>query len=317
MTQTDRPIGPYPLRTRWAIALSWALCTGACSQDAASPATRTNSDTEPGSAACTRTELSQAIDDYRVALAARDPQRLQLATPLRFTENGKLLTLGEGLWESVDEVTFHRDLLDPESCGAVAQVVVTKAGSPALLGLRLKLSNARISEVETILAGKEQDEDPDARVPLYTDVVANTPLPEWDEVVDLSRRSSREELNHIADLYFDGFRTANTPEFEPVPFAEDCRRFENGLDTTNPDRGGCKSTFVNSMGSADRAVTNRRYPVADVERGITAVFANFRDFWIDFHMFKVEGGEVRLVLATFSSFASEDKSTGWEDHEMP
>lgn len=265
-------------------------------------------------AECTRASLTAAIDAYLEALAAQDPARLQVASDVRFTENGAPLQLGEGLWTTISEVRFHRNVLDPERCGAVVQAVVTQAGSPAVLGLRLKLAAGELTEIETIVAGKEQDEDPAAFVPLQADVIVNTPQPEWEEPVASDERSSREELNHIADLYFDGFATAGTPEFEPVPFAEGCHRWENGLQTTK-DTGGCITTFDGRMGSSIATITHRRYPVTDVENGVVVVFVNFANLWIDFHMLKISGGKIQIMQAVLSSFASADRSTGWEDQE--
>jgi hypothetical protein len=278
------------------LMLALAPWANACSDDA-QPA---------GDDACTAAELTQAIDDYLTALAAQDPAQLRVAADVRFTENGKPLALGEGLWKAAGEVKFQRVVVDAESCGAVAQVVIMERETPAVLGLRLKLTGARISEVETIVAGKEQDEDPDARVPLFPDVIIDTPQPEWDEVLSPALRSSRSELNHIADVYFDGFVTAGTSNFEPIPFTDDCAHWGNGL-----AGGSCNAVFEGRMGTPSAAITHRRYPVTDVERGITVVFANVRNFWIDLHMFKVRGGKVQRVQTVLSSFASEDTTTGW------
>jgi hypothetical protein len=333
MTRPDRLrlAHPRPAYSRSCIAVTLLLCSGACneqepshdqgtnpamgSSDAGAPtADAASANTDASGPECTRASLTAAIDAYLEALAAQDPARLQVASDLRFTENGAPHELGEGLWQTASEVKFHRNVLDPERCGAVVQAVVTQAGSPAVLGLRLKLASGKIAEIETIVAGKEQDENPAAFVPLQTDVIVNTPQPEWEQPVASAERSSREELNHIADLYFDGFATAGTAEFVPVPFAESCHRWENGLQTTK-DTGGCITTFDGRMGSSIAAVTHRRYPVTDVENGVAVGFVNFANLWVDFHMLKISGGKIQIMQAVLSSFASADRSTGWEDQE--
>jgi hypothetical protein len=333
MTRPDRLrlAHPRPARSRFYLAVSLMLYVSACDghdssldrgQNAAAGSADGGvaldaaaiGDSAASGSECTRASLTGAIDAYLEALAAQDPARLQVAADLRFTENGAPRQLGEGLWQTVSEVRFHRNVLDPESCGAVVQAVVTQAGSAAVLGLRLKLVAGKLAELETIVAGKEQDEDPAAFVPLYPEVIVDTPQPEWGQPVASAERSSREELNHIADLYFDGFATAGTPEFEPVPFAEGCHRWENGLQTTK-DTGGCITTFDGRMGSSIAAIAHRRYPVTDVENGVSVGFVNFANLWVDFHMFKVSGGKVQMMQAVLSSFASADRSTGWEDQE--
>jgi hypothetical protein len=333
MTRSDRVrlAHPRPAHSPFCIVVALMLCSGGCNEqepshdqgqnaamggsDGGAPSEdAASADAAASGSECTRASLTGAIDAYLAALAAQDPARLPVASDVRFTENGARRELGEGLWQTVSEVKFHRNVLDPERCGAVVQAVVTQAGSAAVLGLRLKLTAGKITEIETIVAGKEQDEDPAAFVPLQTDVIVNTPQPEWEQPVPSAERNNREELNHIADLYFDGFVTAGTPEFVPVPFAESCHRWENGLQTTK-DTGGCITTFDGRMGSSFGAVTHRRYPVTDVENGVAVGFVNFANLWVDFHMLKISGGKIQIMQAVLSSFASTDRSTGWEDQE--
>ena len=57
-------------------------------------------DTVAQSAApCDRACLKDFVDGYFGALAARDPKRLPVATPVKYTENGRVLDLGRGLLE--------------------------------------------------------------------------------------------------------------------------------------------------------------------------------------------------------------------------
>jgi hypothetical protein len=61
-------------------------------------------------------------------------------------------------------------------------------------------------------------------------------------------------------------------------------------------------------------ITQRRYPIADVENGIGIGYVLFRDR-VDFHMFKVVAGEVRLIQAVVSEAGR--TTTGWEEREQP
>src|SRR5512134_358661 len=71
------------------------------------------------SAACDGACLKGFVDGYFDALAARDPSKLPLAEEVKFTENGRVLDLGEGFWKTAGAPVRYRDyLLDPESGGA-------------------------------------------------------------------------------------------------------------------------------------------------------------------------------------------------------
>jgi hypothetical protein len=41
------------------------------------------------------------LDRYLEALVAHEPSRLSLARPVKFTENGRRLELGDGLWHTI------------------------------------------------------------------------------------------------------------------------------------------------------------------------------------------------------------------------
>jgi hypothetical protein len=274
-----------------------ALATSGCGSD----------DSEPKSE-CTRATLTSAIDTYLQALTEHDPARLKLAGSVKFTENGALREVGEGFWTSAGALQFHRNLLDPERCGSVTQAVMEEQGNQVIFGLRLKLSGQQIVEIESIVA--RSGPIPGAAF-FSPDVIVTTPQPEWEEAVPEAERSTREQLNQIADTYFEGFETSGTAEYVDVPFADDCNRWENGVKTTNDD---CREQFENiAFGSFSPAgITRRRYPVADVENGIAIGFALFAGTWIDFHMFKVRSGQIHTIQAVVGPAT---ETTGWEEQE--
>jgi hypothetical protein len=57
---------------------------------------------------CERACLEGHVNAYLAALSARDPKRLPLADDVRFTENGAVLELGEGMWKTAEAVTDYR-----------------------------------------------------------------------------------------------------------------------------------------------------------------------------------------------------------------
>ncbi len=256
---------------------------------------------------CTREILTNLIDLYLQALLAHDPTGLPVAAAAKFTENGAQLSLGEGFWQSAGALQFHRNVLDPELCGAVVQAVIEEQGKQVIFGLRLKLEDGELTEIETIVARSGPIPGEAFFMP---QVIVSTPQPEWEQAVPLEERSTREELNGIADAYFEGFETSGTADYQPVPFAPDCNRWENGVKTTSDN---CAEQFETiPFGSFGSGITRRRYPVADVENGIAVGFVLFSGIGIDFHMFKVTNGQIHQIQAVVGPF---DGTTGWEEQE--
>jgi hypothetical protein len=251
------------------------------------------------------------IDSYFTALEEHTPDSLPLSAAVRFTENGRVLEIGEGIWQTVDNVRFKRNAIDTERCGTHTQAVLSEDGDEIVYGARLRLEGGSISEIETYIAREGNYVvleglalfSPDGV--LDADNVAG-PSITWPEVVPEAERSSREELNEIADLYFESFG----PRGIVSPIEEDCYRWENGVRTTD---GDC-SLFLPEPGTGvEGTITNRRYPIADPELGIAIGYVKFGSR-LDFHMFKVVGGAVRLIQAVVADDGGVEE-TGWEDQE--
>lgn len=96
-------------------------------------------------------------------------------------------------------------------------------------------------------------------------------------------------MNEQADKYFDGF--ADDPKDLPT-FATPCHRWEGGVHTTAKG-GSC------SPKGLVLTHTHRRFPVTDVEAGITAGFINFNQALPDVHMFKFKDGKIVWIQAVF------------------
>jgi hypothetical protein len=167
-------------------------------------------------------ELLDIANKYFDALAARDAERLPLAHDVRFTENTAEIDLGEGLWATITGLKPYRHLIpDPQSqqIGFFAAVAEGDAGD--LLAGRLKIAEGKITEIETIVVR-----------PSTMGAFLSTDQAEiqagFKEMVPQAQRKPRAELIRIANSYFDGL-VQGTGEI--VPFAENCRRFENGMQT--------------------------------------------------------------------------------------
>jgi hypothetical protein len=249
------------------------------------------------SANCSRASLTKLTDGYLEALSAHDPKRLQLSETVKYTENAQTLKVGEGLWTTAGKVTFQRKLLDTERCGTLVQAVIEEAGmeKPTILGVRLQLDKKKkISEIETYIARAKEFAHKPEGVPLQDG-------DDWEAIVPKKERTSRDDMNAAADLYFVMF---DKPKETKVPFATPCNRFENGTRTT---RGDCSN-----MGPAGRGgmkMTNRRYPISDLEAGLTAGFVLFSGRLLDFHMFKFRNGKITQIQAVIGPAV---QSNGWD-----
>lgn len=229
---------------------------------------------------CDRACLTGVTDSYLAALAAHDPSRLKLAPGVRFTEDGAPLKLGDGLWRTNQGLGAYRlDFADPSTGQAGALVTVKENGNLALMALRLKLRGGRIAEVETVLARKGELQS------LQTDLLQQ-PLPILLEDVPAARRSSRAELERIANSYFNAIEKADG---SLVPFADDGFRIENGVRTCNnpvPTTAGASPDFarLRSMKCADQLSTKiftyiqsvrpRRF-VVDEQKGLILAEVRF------------------------------------------
>ena len=209
-------------------------------------------------------ELFGYLDQYLEALTANDPSRLPLSGDVRFTENSKLMKLGEGLWKTASVIKYRQAVADP-SQGQIGVFSTLQEGGEhlTLLALRLKVTDHKIAEIETIVSryvGKALAFRPEALV---------VPASILSETVPVSERLPRDKMVEIADLYLEGLEK-NSAEF--IPLHQNCNRVENGLQTTNnPDLG-----FITSLSCAKQIpiftymtkIRDRRFPVVDEELGL-------------------------------------------------
>jgi hypothetical protein len=166
--------------------------------------------------ACDRACLKGILDNYLAALAARDPARAALGPNLRNTENGAALKAGEGLWQTATGIGDYRiDALDPVAgqIGFIGQV--QEGAEPVSIGLRLKVVDRQISEVETVLGRSFRPKHPSMPV---------APRPTLAASVPLADRLTREQMVATVNANFDGILANRGDHFAP-----DCQRIENRM----------------------------------------------------------------------------------------
>ncbi len=222
---------------------------------------------------CNRECLKALMDQYLGALAAHDPSRLRTTSDVKFTENTNPMSLGDGLWQTIDAVgTFKLYIEDPVSEQAAFYGTVKENGATALLGVRLKERDGRLSEIETFVirqaSGIHGTFDKLVRV-----------SPVWEQAVPSGERSSRQQMVHDANQYFDGIIQGNG---DIVPFAEDFTRIENGQQTAPPPATAAQppmsvsAQFSSHMFDYIHQITQRRFLLVDPERGVVYAVVMFQ-----------------------------------------
>lgn len=255
-------------------------------------AARAAASNAPGS--CNRTCLEGMIDQYLAALIAHDAHRLPLARDVRYTENGQVLELNDGLWGTATALgTYRNEFEDPADGQAVVFTVLHEHKYLDLLSTRLRIEDGKVSEIETIisrpaLAIGARGSDPASRGPEALEKRAH-PDPLWAADVPKGERMSRAELLKVANQYFTGME--NNDGHGVYPFTDDCYRLENGIQTTghsspqtsaaanggNPNYMslGCKAQFQIGFLHVVSRIRDRRFPLVDPERGVVVAYAFF------------------------------------------
>ena len=253
---------------------------------------------------CTRESLKTITDKFFTALEAHNTSSLPLASGVKYTENGIAVAIGKGVWETAGKTTFKRGLIDTQKCGTHTQAIIEEDGKPMLYGVRLKIDEEKISEIEAIVIRGEQVLDVKA--------ILDTKDQDWEDILPPEQRSSRLAMMAAADDYFELFVKEEKPKVSVLPFVGICDRWENGMQTT---KGG---TFegveipahnCSPVGFADMTHGPRRFLV-DVETGTVVAYTLFNNVWPDFHMFRMRNGKVEWIQAYFE-YSKEYESIGW------
>jgi hypothetical protein len=240
---------------------------------------------------CDRTCLDGIADRYLDAVVAHDPTKAPIAKTARFTENAQRLEVGDGLWNTATgkgTYTLHVD--DPQAGEALLYTTIREAGAGAILLARLKVEKGKITEIETEVS----------RNAMAVENLEKMGGPRQAFLQDIpeSERASREDLVHIANMYFSGLeRNDGKGDY---PFADDCDRIENGTHTTNnkkfvtgsgfsatpnnsaqtaspinPASMGCMEQFRTGYFHFVTRIRDRRWLVVDQQKGIAFAFVFF------------------------------------------
>lgn len=273
-------------------------------------------------ATCDRACLQTALDQYLTALVKHAPAEAPLAIAFRQTENAVIRAVGTGLWQSATALgKLQRRYFDATTEQAAYFGTVEEAAGPAIVTLRLKVEDEKITEAEWVinrkgdpglgpLGGNQADAayyDPEY-------LLAHAPA---ERVVPERERLTRSELVAIANSYFDGL---SAHEGEIILAHAGCVRIENGALTTQRPIEGGGQTDCTSEGAMRNifAVTARRYPVVDEEAGAVLGIVLFQRYpGVDMRRnllaewFYVDAGKIRSVYAAMYYPPAEAMLPNW------
>jgi hypothetical protein len=182
-------------------------------------------------AACDRACLRTMLDQYLAAVAKHDPKAAPLIVGFRQTENAVNVAPGNGVWKTVTGLgKVQRRYLDPVTGQAGYYGLVEEGASVAVVTVRLRVQNRRLTEAEWYIArendpglnGARQPGRPPANLFNADYLIANPPP---DRVVPMAQRLSREELIAVTQSYFDAITSHDGTVALTHP---GCGRAENG-----------------------------------------------------------------------------------------
>jgi len=233
----------------------------------------------PAGAKCDYACLTGLVDQYLSALVAHDPTRLPVAPDVKFTENTIKLKLGDALWGTISGLgTYKIYFADPLTGQVGCECTIRENGTPAILVVRLKVVDSKITEVETVVRrGAEPAENLEK---------LGHPNSVWLEAVTSSERTPRATMLEAANKYFEGIVHLSG---DMVPFDDKCNRILDGTqDTNNPSYNegwahgtynpaalGCRENMNTKIWAYIKSVNPRRFMIVDEKMGIVFGFFMF------------------------------------------
>jgi hypothetical protein len=294
---------------------------------------------QPQAAQCDRACLLMTTNIYLAALVAHDPSIVKFSTDVKFVENTVPMKPGDGLWKTACAIPTTFKIYVPD---VVAQQigflgVMQENDRPIEIGLRLKIVDGQIVEAEHLIARN-----------LGAASLANlvVPRPGLLATVPPDQRVPREQMLTIGASYYEALVSADAND---APFADDCVRRENGMQTTSnppPKPGasgmgimgamGCKAQLHTHTFDYIKRIEPRRVWIADPETGLVFGLSQFRHPMVEkslkivgvpgvdsvpmnfnpfdlpaAHIFKISGGKMHEIEAMGFTMPYNSK-TGWE-----
>jgi len=303
-----------------------------------------------GKSSCDRACLEKYVDQYMDAMLTHKPSPTLFAKNCIFTENGVRLPLGgEGLWYSMSGKGTYKFYVPDIETQQVAFIGTAREGAsnkqggegtPVAIALRLKIVKGLITEAEQLVIRPDSSPAGSGGGPSFPPAAVSiekvgSPHKVYSEVIAPAERPSREEMIKTANYYFTGMQNNDGKGY--YPFADDCDRLENGMQTTNvplkpgetkPDpktaktysaTWSCKEQFESGLLNIVTRIRDRRFVAVDRERGVVFAFGFFDHrtlnwTWQIAEMFKIEKGKIRRIEAVLQR-CPYGMNSGWSTYE--
>ena len=233
---------------------------------------------------CTREMLQTAVDGYLSAQGAGDSSKMRLSPRVKYVQDMEEIGKEQGIWNTPLPIAFHRNFLDVDTCRTFTEIIVTEGGHPYVLGIRLKVEDAGISEISSLVTDKE---DWFFNADNY---LKYSTAEDW-RILDPDARVDRQALIDGGNAYLDHF-TDRTVE---IPFGTPCARLEGGMYTTrdfDDPNASCDIGFpVDKLPMVDRSY------VLDKDMGTVNIFLRFGNppGAPESHTFRLVNGKLRYV----------------------
>jgi hypothetical protein len=284
---------------------------------------------------CNRACLKETMTKYLTALVAQDPSKAPLAPNMRFTEDSKDLKAGEGLWKLATKLgDYRQDYIDVKEQVVLSHVIVEESGKPAFFTARLKVSNGKITEAETLVTHPTERMAPRGEF---------TTRPGMELPPPRGKQNKREDLIRIADYYPRGLTIGGFDKVD-APFAPNAFRIENGFvmagegcgratpsgrpTTAAPagqpavtasapqDVAGCRD--IKTQRIIEHPALTKSLAAVDEEQGTVVFWMNFGDTGtygpgnglVTFEAFKVFDNQLQVVQA-FLKVMPKETQRGW------
>ncbi len=241
--------------------------------------------TEAEGPACDRACLIDLAGAYVAGLESNSAEGVPFAEGAKVVENITPIAVGEGLWTDITGPGTDFSVVVPDevrqSIGWIG--MVERQGENTVVALRLQLDgDGNISEAEHLYAGVSEESQ------FGTSQLANLQTPREGLVSEVPEadRKTEEELIAIGATYYDAL---DDNDGSLMPFAPDCQRHENGIETAGP--GEASGTFANAEHPVARdcagqltsntmayitTIENRRVFAADPVTGLVMGLSHFR-----------------------------------------
>jgi hypothetical protein len=278
---------------------------------------------------CDRPCLKNALDQYLSAVIKHDPSAAPLSVGFRETDNAVAIRLGTGVWKTVTGLgKLQRRYLDPVSGQAGYFGIVQEQNDPAIVTVRVKVEQKKITEVEWYIVRRG---DPGLNGPAAPgqpagnffdpDNLAANPPPE--RTIPKEARLPRETLIAITNSYFDGI---TSHDGSVIRAHGGCSRVENGNTVTGRGgrggKGGVSDCTSNLETINIQNVAARRYPIADEEAGVvlglgifirkpgTATRRNVFSEW-----FAIDNNKIRTIHSAMFYPPPEAPAPNWPPYD--